>query len=81
MQYAFNRLELTETQPQKIKPHQEIPRNSLMEKKKNRGFFVDLNTNTRKKERKKEKEKEKTNVLGVANKWRWKHKLPTRHWQ
>ena len=33
MQYTFIGLELTETQPQKIKPNQEIPRNSLMKKK------------------------------------------------
>ena len=50
----------TETQLQKIKPNQEIPL-EIHSWKKNRGFFVDLNTNTtKKKERKKERKRSTT---------------------
>ena len=61
MQYTFTRLELTETQPQKIKPNQEIPRNSLMEKKKEKKKRVlcrfKYQYQQKKKERKKKKKK------------------------
>ena len=69
MQYTFTRLELTETQPQKIKPNQEIPRNSLMEKKKKQRVLCRFKYQyqQKKKERKKKKKKTQSYQVWLTN--------------